>query len=429
LILSANTLYGTTAIGGSSGSGTVFALKTDGTGFTTLYTFDGGPSPGSDYAGLVLSDEILFGTKVGGSDYSGTLFGVNTDGTGFTTLYSFSATSGGNFVNSDGAFPAAGLALSLNTLYGTTRSGGDFGNGVVFAVNTDGTGFIPLHIFTAVSCCPSTNSDGAHPIAGLILSGTTLYGTASNGGSGSGGGTVFALSTDGPSFTTLHSFAGNDGSTPYARLTLAGNSLYGTTLFGGARDQGTIFKVNIDGTGFSTLHYFSETSDNSLGVSTNSDGEPIAGLIVSGDTLYGTAGGGGRWGSGTVFKVNTDGTGFTTLHSFSEAIGSGSSVLVTNSDGAFPEAGLTLSGNILYGTTSTGGSAGSGTVFSLTLPPPKLAIIASEGNVIVGWPTNATSFALQSAPTLSGTFTNIPGARSPYTNAIAGSQQFFRLSQ
>ena len=30
--------------GGSSGNGTVFAVNTDGTGFTTLYSFTGGPA-------------------------------------------------------------------------------------------------------------------------------------------------------------------------------------------------------------------------------------------------------------------------------------------------------------------------------------------------------------------------------------------------
>src|SRR6185369_524371 len=81
----------------------------------------------------------------------------------FTTLYSF---QGGN----DGANPYAGLILSGNTLYGMARDGGSSGNGTVFAVNTDGSGFAVLHTFT--------NIDGAHPETGLILSGNTLYGTA-----------------------------------------------------------------------------------------------------------------------------------------------------------------------------------------------------------------------------------------------------------
>ena len=84
----------------------------------------------------------------------------------FTTLYSF---TGG----SDGAYPDAGLILSGNTLYGTAYDGGSSGNGTVFAVNTDGTGFTNLYSFTRLA-----DSDGANPAAGLILSGNTLYGTA-----------------------------------------------------------------------------------------------------------------------------------------------------------------------------------------------------------------------------------------------------------
>ena len=44
-------------------------------------------------------------------------------------------------------FAFSGLILSGNTLYGTARSGGSSGNGTVFALNTDGTGFTNLHSF------------------------------------------------------------------------------------------------------------------------------------------------------------------------------------------------------------------------------------------------------------------------------------------
>src|SRR6266481_773500 len=88
-------------------------------------------------------------------------------------------------------------------------------NGTVFAVNTDGTGFTNLYGFTASSINPSgvyTNHDGAGLSAGLTLSGKTLYGTATYGGS-SGRGTVFRVNTDGTGFTNLHSFAANDTNT------------------------------------------------------------------------------------------------------------------------------------------------------------------------------------------------------------------------
>jgi uncharacterized repeat protein (TIGR03803 family) len=64
-----------------------------------------------------------------------------------------------------------------------------------------------------------------------------------------------------------------------------------------------------------------------------SDGQsPRAGLVLSGGTLYGTTYCGGSSGLGTVFKVNTDATGYTVLKSF------------TGSDGAQPYAGLVQHG-------------------------------------------------------------------------------------
>src|SRR5580704_14419953 len=94
-----------------------------------------------------------------------------------TNLYSFSATHTNGaraYTNNDGTYPAAGLILSGNTLYGTTDSGGTNGTGTVFAINTDGTGFTVLHTFTALVL--GTNGDGANPVAGLLQSGVVLYG-------------------------------------------------------------------------------------------------------------------------------------------------------------------------------------------------------------------------------------------------------------
>lgn len=229
-------------------------------------------------------------------------------------------------------------------------------------------------------------------------------------------GTVFRVNTDGTGFTNLHSFASNDGANPIAALVSSGNTLFGTTSYGGSSGNGTVFKLNTDGTSFTNLHSFTATSISSP--RTNSDGVyPAGGLILSGNTLYGTAAHGGSAGYGTVFAVNTDGTGFTTLHYFT----------FYGSDGANPFAGLVLLGNTLYGTASRGGSSASGTVFSLSLPLPQLTMIPSGSNVILMWPTNAAGFTLQSAPAITRTFTNLPGLTSPYTNPIAGAQQFFRL--
>jgi hypothetical protein len=69
-------------------------------------------------------------------------------------------------------------------------------------------------------------------------------------------------------------------------------------------------------------------------------------------------------------------------------------------------------------------------VFSLSLPlpppPPTLGFAHSGNEFIVSWPTNA-AFSLQSAPFVTGAYTNVPGATSPYTNPITGLQQYLRL--
>jgi uncharacterized repeat protein (TIGR03803 family) len=428
LISSGNTLYGTTIGGGSSGVGMVFRINTDGTCLTNLHSFPvvSGPkltnSEGA-YVGviLVLSGNTLYGASYyGGTSGKGTVFRINTDGTCFTNLHNFTATSGSQSTNSDGSGPSAGLIISGNTLYGTTGGGGSSGVGTVFSLNTDGTCFTNLHSFI-------TSSDGSGSQSGLILSGNTLYGTARTGGF-LGVGTVFRINTDGTCFTNLHSFTGiyssgnSEGGVPEGSLVLSGNTLCGTTASGGGSGVGTVFRINTDGTCFTNLYNFVGPGDGA---------DPVGGLVASGNTLYGTTFMGGSSGKGTVFAVNTDGTGFTNLHSFTATSGTKS----INSDGAVPYANLLFSGNNLYGMASAGGSTGNGTLFNFSLPGPQLFITSSRTNAILAWPTNATLFALEFTTNLAppvvwitnSTVPTVIGGQDVVTNAITGTRKFYRL--
>ena len=410
LISVGDTLYGTARGGGSAGKGTVFMVSIDGTGFTTLYSFSN--SVGDDpYAGLVLSGSVLYGTTSYGGEAGsyGTVYRVNTDGTGFSPIHSFGP------LQSDGAYTKSGLVLSGNTLYGTATEGGNGGYGTVFKLNTNGTGFTVLHRFTPTSWSGSanTNADGANPYAALVVYGDTLYGSACYGGS-AGNGAVFKVNTDGTGFEVLHHFTtraiftNRDGANPFSGLTLSGDTLYATARTGGAAGYGTVFKLSTNGSNFTTIYSFSSGGDGAY---------PAAGLLLSGSTLYGAASSGGANNDGTVFRINVDGTGFTTLHSFSGG-----------SDGGFPKAGLVLSGDTLYGTTTLGGSAGHGTVFALKLPAPVSIPLGAQpipNALVLSW-TNS-SFWLQSAVMPTGVYTNVPDATSPYTNAFSGHQRFFRL--
>jgi uncharacterized repeat protein (TIGR03803 family) len=341
MAFSGNTLYGTTDEGGATGYGTVFAVNANGTGFTNLHSFVYASEGGYPEAGLVLLGNTLYGTAYeGGSSGYGTVFALNTNGTGFTNLHIFT-------YRTDGGYPEGGLIASGNTLYGTASEGGSSGYGTVFAVNADGTGFKLLHSFVYAT-------DGGYPEDRLTISDNTLYGTAFEGGS-SGYGTAFSLNTNGTGFTNLHNFTAtgstypytnSDGAYPNGGLALSGNTLYGTAEEGGSSGYGTVFALNTNGTGFTNLHTFLYTSDG---------GYPNGGLVLSGNTLYGTAEEGGSNSYGTVFAINTSGAGFTALHTF-----------LYSRDGAYPYGDLTLSGNTLFGTAIYGGTNSYGTVFALT---------------------------------------------------------------
>ena len=79
--------------------------------------------------------------------------------------------------------------------------------------------------------------------------------------------------------------------------------------------------------------------------------------------------------------------------------------------------------NRLVITKQSGQGYDTGITF-LSLQTP-LTIQQSGTNVVLTWANSASG--LQAAPVVTGTYTNVPGATSPYTNAINGSQQFFRL--
>lgn len=323
--------------------------------FSVIYSFTNSPKAGDATSSLILDNDTLYGTTYnGGTSSNGTVFKVNTDGSGYTVLKNFSALSSSYpYTNSDGAWPSASLVLSGNTLYGTTQNGGSLGSGTVFKVNTDGNSYTNLKNFPRPDL-NNRNNDGATPYAGLVISGGTLYGTARYGGT-NGTGTIFKVNTNGGSFAVLKTFSGsiNDPSSPSdgalpSDLVLSSNTLYGTTYFGGNFGNGTVFMINTNGSGYSLLKSFPERVNG-----TNHDGaKPYAGLVLNGSILYGTTLSGGAFGWGTVFKITTYGDDFTVLKAFANI-----------PDGAYPQSDLLLNGNTLYGTTVAGGSSGNGTVF------------------------------------------------------------------
>jgi uncharacterized repeat protein (TIGR03803 family) len=238
----------------------------------------------------------------------------------FTSLFSFSGTNGSS--------PGGSLTLSGSILYGATLAGGQGvgAEGTVFSIPVSGGSATTLYSFTG-------GSTGILPAGGLIVSGSTIYGTSQYGASGAG--VVFSMPAGGGMPTTLFSFSGSSQQNPSVSV-LSGPTLYGSTYNGGAFNEGSVFSLPSTGGSAATLYSFAPAY--------NLTGS----LILSGSTLYGTTG-------QIVFSMPVSGGTFTTLCTFS------------GSNGATPRSNLILSGSTLYGSTYTGGAYNEGTIFSVAV--------------------------------------------------------------
>lgn len=400
IVIAGNTIYGTCFSGGQYGYGSIFRVNTDGTQFTNLFSFNRGTNdlvhgtyPNNTgvnpVPGLVLISNTLYGaTFAGGPNLAGSIFKINTDGSGFATLHNFNVTDGQSLQH--------GLTLSSNLLYGTTVLGGSNGYGNIFSIDTSG-GISFLYQFTNL----------VEAYGGLVITNDNIYGFGRFGQNTQG--LVYRLGPGG--YSILYTFSGVDGSRPESTPTLSGNTLFGATFQGGTNGAGNIFRIDLDGSNYTNLYSFTPSGG------ANMDGSnpyEFTGFILSGNRLYGTASGGGSGGQGTVYQLNTDGSGFRVLHSFGYV------------DGSNPEP-LALSNGTLYGGTwygFRGSSLGNGTVFAIVLQPT-LYINIITNRAVLTW--SDASFSLYTSTNVSGTYTNIIGAHSPYTNLVNSPQRFFRL--
>jgi uncharacterized repeat protein (TIGR03803 family) len=147
---------------------------------------------------------------------------------------------------------------------------------------------------------------------GLLLSknGDTLYGTTMYGGSRSdacdpsmGCGIAFSYDLSTGKYKTMHEFKGSDGAGPVGTQVLdSAGDLYGLTFGGGTNYNGTFYEITAAGTE-QVLYSFGNAPDGT---------QPGWGLVSYGGAYYGVTIGGGandcnNGGCGTVFKVTHSG--------------------------------------------------------------------------------------------------------------------------
>jgi uncharacterized repeat protein (TIGR03803 family) len=275
--------YGLTEDASGNGCGSVFEVTPMGQHYVerTIYHLQSRYGCGPEVVPVIGVDGAIYGTtKVGGAHGDGTIFRLTRSASGYvqSVLYNF---HGGD----DGSDPTGTLSSdSSGSLYGTTQLGGRFGSGVVFKLTKTANGYIEsvIHRFradegvpfdgvtvdrrgdllgtTGATTCgevfrmvPKINgyrydvlhrfsADACGPDNAVMDASGAIFGTTEFGGSfvgsrcaGNGCGTVFELlpSAAGYKLVVLHEFNGHDGMQPVAGVAMKGNTLYGTTALGG----------------------------------------------------------------------------------------------------------------------------------------------------------------------------------------------------
>ncbi len=395
-------LYGTTTAGGTWSNGTVFkmtppTISGGDWSHTVLYSFcqqNGCPDGSTPVSGLTWflqpnGVRALFGTtQGGGTPGQGTIFRLEPPAGGGTrwTLTTIHAFTNGN----DGAVPLGSLVAGKDgALYGTTNGGGtgscNEGCGTIYQLQPPNAEH-PTAWKVIVLHSLGSGSDGKYPKSGLAVDDAgVLYGTTFEGGA-DGYGTAFMLTPPAAgqsdwTYQLIYAFSGNDdGAYPRGGLLLeAGGGLYGTAAYGGANCDntdgcGTVFKLVppdrlIPRWTLSTLHAFNYNyPDNGQ--------YPLGTLVFGADgAIYGSTQYGGTPSSapqgpcgflqrcGTIFKLTGSGVSWNWQQILT----------FCNADlgcpvGAYPTAGLVLSGGKLYGTTSynaDGEACGCGGIFRI----------------------------------------------------------------
>lgn len=425
----AGSFWGTTARGGAVDAGTIYKLD-PATGFRTKvaeFTGATGGNKGAAPEAMLCPDGAgwLWGVTTGGSKTLGSVFKVNISTGQLATVAEFTG-------NGNGTHRGAGprgflLGGAAGTFWGTTSEGGEHGKGTIFKMDTaSGT-------LTTIADFDDAGLPGYAPYAGLTNDGAGfLWGTTVIGGPG-GDSTFFKinLATEAVTHLPLFSEQGGDdkGSYPVAALLHDGaDHLWGTTQFGGEHGgYGTVFKVHRTSAALTTVVSFTENG------AINKGRAPSAGLTSDGaGNFWGTARDGGTSGHGTVFKVDASTGVLTTVVNFSGTGGqanTGSAPLYGNllkhSDGNF------------YGTTSSGGPGGGGTVFRIRRGATPVTLAATNatstsatlnGTLNPNGAVTAASFEWGTSPTLAGATTVSAGSTTTGTSAEVVSAPLSGLS-
>ena len=316
-------------------------------------------SDGNFYGNAQMSSE-------GESDTGGTVFSLTPAGK-LTVLHAF--TQGANNTFANGSNPGLLVEGSDGKLYGSTIYGGinggqgSIGDGVLFRLNKDGSGFQVIHRF-----CSETNcTDGVGTTALLAGADGNLYGTTFGGGtgscSGSGCGTIFKITPPSGAYEVVFNFPNEttDGYEPTNLIVGPNRSLYGNSgrVFEYTPSTGVLQIVPVD---FPLINGRRSTG--------------AVEVVGANGNLYGLYGVLGLEGTG-LFEVETDGSNLQLFPFY------------TTRDGAGSPDGLILASDDNFWMADFNGTSGYGDIISLS---------SSNGTVLQTFTPFSTTAAVGAYP-------------------------------
>lgn len=330
-------LYGLTNMGGKDDYGVLFEYDLTTSTFTKKVEFEGVATGGTPYGSLVEAiDDKLYGlTSGGGANNFGTLFQFDPATSKYAVKFSF------DDVNSGSAPQSALLQAKDGKLYGTTEYGGVTGDGVMFQFDPTTSTFTKKFDFDDAG-----KSTGKYGIGALIqASNGMLYGMGYNGGMDNSG-VVYKYDPAADKYTKEFDFhQAKNGSHPVGAIVQAKDKLlYGTTQFGGAKNNGTLYQFD------PVTYTYTKKIDFEKAVTGDA---PLAPLLLASDgKLYGTTAYGGSNDDGVLFQYDPATNSLVSKVDFGGVKGRvPTGELIQLSDGK------------IYGTTREGGTKNEGVLF------------------------------------------------------------------
>jgi len=344
-------LFGATYSGGTNNDGSIFEIAHGSGTITSLASFNGTNGLKPNGSLFLDSSGNLYGTAYGGGAYgNGTIYEI-AHGSRTNTITALASFNGTN-----GANPLAGVILDASgNIFGATYYGSANNYGTVYEI-THGTGII-----TSLATFNGTN--GKWPRCSLVLDSTgDLYGAAYYGGAYTYDGTIFEVVHGSGTTTLLATFNGINGGEPGTLTMDSSGNLFGVTHDGSTDSYGDVFELGNGSGTITVLAPFNGANGDS----------PIGGVALdaAGD-LFGDTWAGGANGDGAVFEITRGSGVITVLTSFN------------GTNGLYPYGTVSLdsSGNI-FGTTENGGTNNDGTVFELSpVPEPASLSLLALGSL------------------------------------------------